>query len=80
MRTAAEAEEHLISAKAHSNYTYTLYKEGVLYLYIDNRISYSYRCLTSLVNAGGYQKDDLILTAYTDKGRSVLHDLYRHWY
>lgn len=79
LHSAAEADAAL-SHLSQSYYTYSLKEGGALYLYTGKKISYSYRCIASLVSADSYQKGDLILTAYMQKGKTVLRELYRRWY
>jgi len=78
--SVAEAEQLLKRTTNQSEYTYALHDGGSLYLYTGKKISYSYRCVVSLASADGYQKGDLILNAYMEKGRTELHELYRRWY
>lgn len=59
---------------------YTLDDKGVLNLYIDNKVTYSYRCLAIASAYGGYIKGDLVLTGYTEKGKTVLYKWYRRWF
>jgi len=57
---------------------YTLDAEGVLNLYIDDRLDYSYRCMIVLTPARGVQAGDLLLAGYSKK-RSELYKVFRHW-
>ena len=59
---------------------YALDKTGVLDLYIDKRVNYSYRCVAVQASVGGYMKNDLILTGYTRGGKTQLYKLYRRWF
>lgn len=64
---------------AHRILKYTLDNKGLLNLYLDKKMLYSYRCLAMAADGGGYRKNDLILTGYTRK-KTQLYKLYRRWY
>ncbi len=59
---------------------YTLDSSGVLNLYIDKTINYSYRCVAVVKTAGDYEKYDLLLTGYAKDGKSTFFKLYRRWF
>jgi len=59
---------------------YTLSKQGVLNLYVDKDITYSYRCVVVTEPHSYFVKDDLILTAYTKNAKTQLYKLYRRWF
>ncbi len=61
-------------------FKYTLDNQGVLNLYVDQKVIYSYRCLVIKKTQSGFKKDDLVLTAYTKRSMTLLYKLYRRWF
>jgi hypothetical protein len=78
--SAAKLDALLKTIARQGTNKYSLSDDGVLYLYTNSKISYTYRCIASLMDADGYKKGDLILSGYGSKGKTELRELYRHWY
>jgi hypothetical protein len=59
---------------------YTLDDQGVLNLYLDRKVTYSYRCLAISKDKDEFKKGDLLLKGYTRQSRTELYKLYRRWF
>jgi len=78
IKTPRQAEEFFRSYR--HILKYSLASDGILNLYDNEKIRYSYRCIVQLKSKKLLVKGDLILTVYTKKKKSELYKLYRLWY